>query len=474
MFYMKKIISSWLILLSIMSLLVVSSFAQKQRLGIRPQKITLDGEKYTSVNVEAYCFDRHILIDKPTDYSYLHTDESAVRVFVGAQEYTLPAAINAGKIKIIGRPGKTGEPDLIIEIVKLVPDKVIVVIENVSVFRDVPGVYLNRSALNVLNSADSSQNRQSIQDNIWVADINRSRLQSLGYKSIEEFQQKFGLPVSKYFDPQTAAKLEVEENALIRRFEQNYLGVTRSDTKVKSVADNIERLGQKYEGKEAPGLISGVSPLFEKYLREHVTVIRELGKSSSESGSYVLRVEPLYGSENLYTFYSPFGVFRLKDTKELTEVLTAWSEKGREIYVYLAGFTPEKAEGLKTSMNINAINLLKNDSIRGRFFSLGTVAEVVSDSPVTKIGNEYSSTLVYKVVEVTTAQKMTVRAKLRNTVSKFVQSFKGLVNGKRSLPSIAGQARKASGGSVKLEFGELGEIEIIKLFRKNSSELNIE
>jgi hypothetical protein len=468
---MKKIILSLLILLSA---LVVPFYAQqKQRLGIKPQKINLEGEANTSAKIEAYCFDRHIVIDKAYDYNYLHTDKNAVRVTVGDKEYSLPEAISAGKIRVTGRPGNKGESDLIIEITKLTAEKVTVNVEKVSVFRNMPGTYDNRNALNRLSAADSSQSRQDLQDSIWESDIDRMRLESLGFKSIAEFQKKFGLSDSNAFDAQTSALLAEKERALIRFFEQNYLSFPRTDTKVKSVADNIERLEEIYELEQTGVYSPLIATLFESYRKEHLPKIRELRTFSAELKSYVFRIEPSYGVKNSYTFYSPLGAFKLKNTKEVTDTLSAWSERFEEIYVSLEGFSPEQAEGLKTSLNIHSVNMLRNDSTKGKFFLTGEVTQFVSSSPVVKIGSEYRSTLVYKTVKVETNQKMNVTARLRQTVSKFIQSFKSLATQKRSLPSIVSEARKAS-GSVKLGFGEFGEIEIIELLREKSFELNAE
>src|SRR5207302_4371211 len=99
---MKKLI--FLLLASLVSIIlsVFPAYAQHQRLGIRPQEIVLDAEK-PSKPVEAYCFDRHVIIGKSYDYRFLQTDGSAVQVIVGKKNYSLSNAIKEGKIQVHGR-----------------------------------------------------------------------------------------------------------------------------------------------------------------------------------------------------------------------------------------------------------------------------------------------------------------------------------------------------------------------------------
>lgn len=469
---MKK--SIFLLLASCASIFlsVFSSYAQHQRLGIQPQEIVLDAKD--SKLVEAYCFDRHVIIDDNTyDYRYLQTDESAIQVFVGGKRYSFSKAIEENKIKVSARPGdkSKGEPEIVIEIRKLVPDRVIVNVAKTSVFRDAPGTYKNQKALDILNSLNASSgttsiDRQSIQDPIWTADIDRTRLESLGYKSKDDFLTIHRLSRNTP-DDRISAILEAEEDALIERFEAVYIFASRNDTQVQSVSDNIRNLQQLYGVKETGVYGDDVNALLNRYVREYLPVVKEVAKLSLASDSYLLRVKSVIGDDRLYTVYTPFGAFRLNNIGEMTEFISDLSKDNKGIFLDLEFPSPEKVEAFRTSLNIannNSVTMIEGTpAARGKFFNSGNVTEVVSSSPVEGSQDVYRSTLTYKTETEPINQEVTVAAKVKQTVVKFVQTFRSLVNGKRNVASIASEARRKS-GSVTLGFGEVERIHIIKLF----------
>jgi len=468
---MKKLI--FLLLAPFVStiLSVFPAYAQRQRLGIRPQEIVLDTEK-PSKPVEAYCFDRHVIIDKSYDYRHLQTDGSAVQVIVGKKNYSFSNAIKEGVIKVSGRPGnKTkGEAELVIEITKLVPDLVTIKVAKASVFRDTPGTYKNQKALDLLNSVNTN-GRESIQTAIWEKDRDRSRLESLGYRSKDDFLKIHKLS-SNTSDDQISEALKAEEDTLVRTFEAVHIYARRDDTPVQSVSDNIRRLQELYGVQETGVFGDDVIRLFKKYAVEHLPAVKETIDLSHASGSSVIRVKSVIGDDQVYTVYGWFGAFRTDKIDELRGIVSSLSKENKGMFLDLEFPSPEKIEAFTTSMNIAnspSVTMIEGTTpgAKEKFFDSGKVTKLVSSSPVIKTKEGFRSTLTYKTETAVTNQKMTVTARVRQTATKFIQTFRSLVNGKRNASSIVSEARRVS-GSVTLGFDEVGRIRIIKLFREKS------
>lgn len=479
---MKKTILSLLILGSTTFLFVFSAYAQKQRLGIVPQEIILDGGK-TSANVEAFCFDRHIIIDASYDYKYLQTDESAVRVVVGDKNYSLSEAIKQKVIKVTGRPGVKNEPDLVIEITKLVPETVLVKVEKASVFRDTPGTYKNQKALNVLNSIEPSGgqrrvNSQAIQDTVWMADVDRARLESLGYKSIEEFQRKNNLPETNTFDARTSTKLEAEERALIKRFEDVGLDGSRSETSVQSVSDYI-RLFEKKAGIKETGIFnSEVRSLFEKFepgAKVDFANTRELYQFSQDSVATVWRVKSSVGGENFYSLYSSYGkLYEGNDISEITRIVAERADYlkalGLKFYLDLDFPSAEKGIALKTSLRLSDLTFIEAQSeAKIAFFTSRQPVEIISTTNPTLSRGEWSQD-----INLNANRKITAIAKVKSVVVKFVGTFRSLIGENQSLAYIVNQSREAS-GSLKVIFtDQYRKSHVVELFRNELPEVNAE
>lgn len=482
---MKKTILSFLMLVSLLVLLILSTNAQQQRLGIRPQEIILD-DANPSKPIEAYCFDRHVNINKGEfNYKYLQSDDSAITVKANGKTYSYSEAIGS-IIEVVGRTrNKTNDPaDLVIEIKKLISGQVTINVGKTAVFRDAEGTYDNQKALEVLNSADTKTYRDNIQNAIWAADVDRSRLESLGYKSKDEFLEKNRLSKENTSEEQISVLLEKEETTLIKDFEDIYLMdiFHLSRKTVKSVSDNIERLqniyGVKVTGKFGPD----VAKLLQRYKQEYLPELDELKIYSNKSQSFVFKAKSVIGDNKAYTFYTPLGAFRENDTETLKYVITLLSfirgGVGKEKNMILELPSKQKEAGFKTTLNNDSITYLKGDSeVIENYFSGGNVTKFVSESPIKRTKDGYNKTLTYETEDLPTNQKMTVSARLKLTVMNFVRSFKlscedVILNRKRNVSSIASEARKAS-GSVTLGF-EVGKIEIIKLFPENPFEINAE
>ncbi len=458
---MKKLLLVLLAAFASICLSAVPSYSQHQRLGIRPQEIVLDAEK-PSKTVEAYCFDRHVVIDDAYDYRHLHTDGSAVKVIVGKKTYSFSNAIKEGVIKVSGRPGdqRKGEPQLVIEITKLVPDAVTVRVAKATVFRDQPGTYKNQKALDALSATNVSAGRQGTQDLIWEADLERSRLETLGYKSKDDFRKSH----ANASDDQLSANLKRDEDALIQRFEAAHIFARRTDTRIQSASDNVRSLQQLYGVKETGVFGDDVNALFKRYEMEYLPSVRETVNLSRASNSYVLKVKSTIGDDKLYTVYTPFGVFRSNNTDALTQLISALSNRDKGIFLDLEFPSREKIDGFITTFNVASrpsVTMIEGTpAAKDRFFNSGNVTRLVSSSPAIKTQGGFGSTLVVKTDQAVVNQKVTVTAKARRTVTKFVRTFRSLINGKRNVPSIASEARRVS-GSVALGF-EVHRIQIIR------------
>lgn len=392
---MKKYILLSFIWVVTMFLIVPGVSAQHQRLGIPPQEISLSGN--SSEKVTAYCFDRHVLIDASYDYGNLHTDKSAIQIIAGGKTYSFEQAIAQRVIEVRGGPGNKDEPSLVIGFTNLKPYSVLIKVKKGSVFNDAPGSYANTNSLNILNKIPPQklaftikikQQYQTEQNAIWGADVDRPRLESLGYSSPRQFQRKFGLTETGTFDPPTRAKLEEEETSLRNRFEKVFLKARRSDTDIQLVSDNIGRLQRLY-GKPVTGKFdSEVETLFEKYSQ----IIEDCKLFSDASGSYVLRVESAIGDQELYTIYTPVGVYQ-QNISWINENVSALSKLGKDVYLDLSFPSFEKTEAFRTSLNFESTTFVEGSrEAKGRFFSTETV-ENVSASPVVRTEDGYSSTL---------------------------------------------------------------------------------
>jgi hypothetical protein len=431
--------------------------------------------------VPAYCFDRHVLVDNTYNYGNLHTDKTAIQVIAGGRTYSFDQAIAQRIIEVWGGVGNPGEPSLVIGFTNLTSGPVLIKVKKGSVFNDAPGRYSNTNSLNILNgiparklaaTTDVKRQYQTEQNAIWGADVDRARLESLGYSSPRQFQRKFGLTETGTFDQPTKAKLAEQETSLRNRFERVFLQAPRNDTDIQMVSDSIGRLERLY-GKPVTGKFTAeVETLLESYTLEHLPKITEYRRHSTSSNSYVFKVESPIGSLDLYTIYTPLGVYK-QNISWINENVAALSKSGKEVFLDLSFPSFEKAEAFRTSLNFESTTFVEgNREAIGRFFSTEAI-ENSSASPVVRTENGHSSKITYSIVETKAKEKMTVSAKLKVTVTKFISTFKQLANGKKSLPSIVSEARRQS-GSVTLDFGEFGKMRLIKLLREKSREIVVE
>lgn len=468
---MKKNILLLSILIGLLFTLNLPIYGQKQRLGIKPQQINLRDGAPTAV-IEAYCFDRHILIDKAYNYQYLQTSAAGLVVTAKGKNYTVAQAIKNKIIEITGRLGVQAENEavLVIEIKKLVPGNVLVNVKKTSVFRDTPGVYSNQRALTGLSTQGTYK---EIQEAVWHADVDRMRLETLGYKSIREFQTKNKLQKTGTFNKATKEALEAEEGALIEKFKDAEVPGARTGTDVHSAADYIIKL-QEINDRPKTGVLPPDLPLLlEKFKTDHRPVIRDLNAAYLKSRSYIFRIESLTAQREAYEVHYPFGVFRTSDTKLLARIASAYSKDGNAVYFELKFPSREKIEAFKMSINTGTeIYIEATPAARNKFFSAGIVEAVTSESSTVKAGSEFSKTVKFKTRLLDAEQKMTIRAKIKETVATFADRFKSFVSGTRSLPAVVAEAKK-SVGPLTLEFDEINQIEIFELRRPKTGVIAI-
>jgi hypothetical protein len=461
---MKKNILLLSILIGLLFTFNLSIYGQKQRLGIKPQQINLRDGAPTAV-IEAYCFDRHVFIDKAYNYGNLQTNAAGVVVTAKGKNYTVAQAVKNKIIEITGRPGveAKNEAVLVIEIKKLVAGNVLVNVKQTSVFRNTPGSYSTQKALTTL--ATKTGTYDEIQNKVWFDDVDRMRLETLGYKSIRVFQTKNKLTRTGTFNKQTKDALEAEEAALIKKFADAGVQGKRTDTPVQSLSDYVN-IVQDVNNREQTGVFSAdLLPLLENFKIDHRPISRDLAVAYQKSRSYIFRIESLTGKREAYEVHHPYGVFRTSDTKLVAEYVSGYSKIADAVYLELKFPSREKIDAFKASINTGTeIYIEATPAARNKFFSTGIVDAVTSESSTVKAGNEFSKTVKFKARLLEGEQKMTIRAKIKETVATFADRFKSFVSGNRTLPTVVAEAKKTL-GPLTLEFDEINQIEIFELRR---------
>ncbi|MGC2237740.1 MAG: hypothetical protein WA584_16370 [Pyrinomonadaceae bacterium] len=477
-------------------LFISPSYAEHQRLGISPQPtIYLTAEK-SSVEVEAFCLDRHKIIDGEYIYNYVLTSDSKTIVIAGERRLSLQQAIDEQIIRILGRSGRGkvfgSRIGLVFFGLKDFP--ITIEIQDSLAMGESAGKFNNSSILEILKKPKPNLESGSEvkQDEIWEADIDRSRLESLGYNSVEEFQKEKNLSQTGIFDSLTKTTLKEEEAALVERFEAVGLDSPRNDTKVKSVSDNIRKFQkQTLNEKIQAGIFSSdVRTRFEKYVEDDFPITKEVKKyTSTLDNTLVLIIKSETGQENLYKVYSQFRKeFEANKVSEINNFFSGIYPRFENVYLILDFPSQAKADAFKSSVEIariksRAIFFEGKSEARDVLFSDKTIFEIETvTKPVRKNKNYFTNTdleatrsnEINKSWIITTVSKVKIKAisKLKTTVVKFTDAFKALIERKekRSLANIVNEARKIdSKNKTKMEIrinyiDEFGEIHIVKIF----------
>lgn len=473
------------------------TYGQHQRLGISPQPTIYLTTKNPSKEVEAFCLDRHKIIDGSYDYNYVLTSDSKKTVTVGKRSLSLQEAINEKLIKVkslLSRSdfgsgiGLKFELQLASEINSKSP--VTIKIRDSLAMGENPGKFNNFSVLEALRKPklDIENASKTKQDEIWELDIDKSRLESLGYNSVREFQREKNLPLNG-FDPLTKTKLKEEEDALIARFEAVGLNYSRSDTSVKSVSDNIDFFQTRILGiKENITRVfsSDVRQKFEKYERFDFPIIRELKEYNTDlDSSLVLRVKSEIGQENLYTVYSHFRIeYEGNSASEINNFISRIFPRFGNVILDLDFPSQEKANGFKSSIEIAQIKTRVTffegkPEARKVFFSPNKTFEIDTITKPVLENKNYSVTTVLKSTEpaeINKSWKIKAISKIKGTVVKFTSAFKTIIQRKekQSLANIVSKARKIdsankSDSEITINFiDEFGEKHTIKIFSGKS------
>ena len=209
--------------------------------------------------MEAFCLDRNRVIDGTYNYNNV-LSSSAATATVGGRTLPLQKAINEGLVRIESTVKDSSfDSGIGIRFVNLSEGPLTIHISDSLPLGENPGVYSNRAALDVVKTDRSSLGGGSrkVQDLLWEADIDRVRWESLGYKSLEEFQQANNLPLNG-LSAATKTKLEEAEAKLIARFEAVGITERRLDTTVHSVSDNISSFQHKIGVEETRVYSPGV------------------------------------------------------------------------------------------------------------------------------------------------------------------------------------------------------------------------
>ena len=478
------------LLLVAFQLVLLSAFvssAQHQRLAIKPGKVTLNSQKPSS-EVEAFCLDRNKVIDGTYDYNHV-LSPSAATATVGGRTLPLQKAIKDGLIRIESTVGSSQfDSGIGIRFVSLTRAPVTIQIHDSLALGENPGRYTNRAALEIVKTDRTrlGVSSRKIQDSVWEADLDRVRWESLGYKSLEEFQQANNLPLNG-LSAATKAKLEEAESKLIARFEAVGISRRRDDTRIQSVYDNI-RTFQLSIGTKATGVYSpDVRTQFETYEKVDFPVIKEVSEYHSSASNYLfLRVTASPAVDpNLYKVYGLDS--KLYEGNKVAEIQTEISELAslfRKIYVELDFPSKNQADAFKTSFDISRIKsnvalVEGTPALRDVLFSNKRTFEIGSFSePILERSDYVSTADIKSTAEVNKSWKLKAASRIKETVTKFTDAVKNLGGRKQkqSLADIIERARRIEEDrtdtlDVKVslidEFGEIrvAEISLRKLIR---------
>lgn len=509
---MKKSIFLLLSFLSTIFLTAFPSYAQTyavhQRLGIPPQPTIYLTAKNPSKEVEAFCLDRNKIIDGSYDYNYVIASDSKTTVTVGGRKsLSLQKAIDQKLIKVeslINLNRADFGSGIGLRFVGLKNFPVSIRIRDSIAVGEVAGPFGNLPVLEALKEPKPPVKNGSElkQDKIWEIDVDKSRLESLGYISVEQFQRDNDLSLNG-FDKATKTKLIEAEDKLIARFEAVDLKVVRSDTSIKSVSDNIDlfenRVLKRTENRTRV-FSSEIRQLFEKYekfVKIDYPIIKELKEYNTElSGSLVLRVKAEIGKENFYTIYSYLGKeYEGNSISEINAFISRLSQRFENINLDLDFPSPKMMGAFKDSFEIHQIKSNLTFSAEGTtaskkvFFSNTKSFEMDGiTEPLLENGN-YSQTIGLKSsdpADINKIWKIKAASKIKETVVKFTNAFKTLFQKreKQSIANIIGRARRVesdmsnkdkTGLEITVSFiDEFGEIQTGKIFFGKTSEITAE
>jgi hypothetical protein len=485
---MKKL-TLLLVAFHMVLLSAVVSSAQHQRLAVKPGTITLNGQK-RSLAVEAFCLDRNRVIDGTYNYNNLLSSSSATAT-VGGRTLPLQKAINEGLVRIESTVKDSSfDSGIGIRFVNLSEGPLTIHISDSLPLGEKPGVYTNRAALEVVKTDRSSLEGGSreVQDLLWEADIDRVRWESLGYKSLEEFQQANNVPLNG-LSAATKAKLEDAEAKLIARFEAAGINERRPDTTVQSVFDNISSFQYKIGVKETGIYSPDVRSRFERYEGVDFPEIRKAAAYNSAEDNYLfLRVTASRETSSLYSVYSPER--KLYEGNSVAEIEAKISEEAPifgKTYVELDFPSKNQADAFKASFDISRVKseaalVEGTPALKNVFFSNNRTFEIGAISEPILEGRDYVQTIGLNSTaraEVNKSWKLKAASSVKQTVMKFTNAVKNLVGrkDKQGLADIVEKARvidddrTADPLDVKVslidEFGEIrvSEISLRKLIR---------
>ena len=467
----------------IILLSALATSAQHQRLGISPTTMTLNSRK-PSAEVEAFCLDRHKVIDGTYDYNHvLSPSASTATVTVGQRTMPLQRAINEGLIRIKSTVGSNGFGSGIgVKFISQTQQPVTIQIRNSLALGENAGTYTNTSVLETLRTAKANLEVDSkdLQHQLWEADIHRVRWESLGYGSVEEFQRANNLPVNG-LSALTKTKLEEAESKLIARFEAVGMTNTRSASRIPSVSDNIASF-QKAVGLEETAVYSpDVRAQFEKYEKVDFPVIREISDYDSPADNYVfLRVKASAEDSSFYTVYAPGEkVYEGNDVAVIDEAVSGLASVYGKAYVELDFPSLNQTEAFKASLKISRIksNVALVEGTRATknvYFSNKRTFAIDNISEPQLIGDDFVSTISGKTADtaaVNTSWKVNAASRIKETVTKFTDAFKNIIGRKQkqSLADIVEKARRIELDrtetlDVKVSFiDEFGEIRVAEI-----------
>jgi hypothetical protein len=396
------------------------TFAQ-QRLGLMPQRFTLQGKGQTH-EAEAFCLDRHLIQGAGhVPYGSVLSGQVGARVRVGNQSpISLQQAIEDGIINITGSGGYSSRfnSGLGMKFISRVDQPVSIELGQPVAFGQKPS-WINPAALTPLRQPRSAYTSKLRQDMIWQAETYERRLQVLGYykgsphevtlprirEAAREFQRDHRLAQTGLFDARTRAALDRAEETL--RAGLARIGIVeepRTDTSVQDVTDVI-RSYESYLNRTETGAMSEslrARMAKDEAMLKQVSAITERASApavdlaSADSFPDVLTFQLYDGGSNvivktpqgpeLWSYFGGKTVQRIRGTDAIREFdefsLKSAAASGGETYILQTGvYTP----GEEISVAFGPGQLLKIPSAELSSFIDGKTAIPAFDERVAKL-----------------------------------------------------------------------------------------
>lgn len=371
---MKRLPLSLLILL-VLHLSAFEILAQRQRLVIPPRSFSLpkNGDSY---DAKAYCLDRHLIISEPSDFTEVLAGDEKVVTVGNRPPMTLKQAIDQKLITVKGagvrnRRSYSRIDGTQLKFINTSPDNEPITINfsRAVAMGEKGSSPVNPLWLTPIKESQSLADFRRVQDEVWRAGIDESRLEALGFygsgtivrnssstrNAVQAFQKKLNLSRQDgILDEPTRLALIRAEQQEIAAFERQGFRVARTDTSVPSVVDNI-RAFERFTGLPSSGkLTDALRVKLDKFAIEYGPFVRQALRVDD---SDALPSEPsiMRDNPNVITFQRGAFVTAENGEESLTAVLFK-TNNGVELFLIENGGFTEKETGEKAIVAFDNIS----------------------------------------------------------------------------------------------------------------------